>query len=69
VEVTEHDGALDLNAEVSGFEGNDLEIKLEPNRVTISGKRKTKVGPVGSTSDQGQRRFNYPKRRKNENRY
>lgn len=42
VEMTEQDGAVNVCAEVPGFEANNLEIKLEPNRVTISGKRETK---------------------------
>ena len=42
VEMTEEDRAVNVNAEVPGFEAKDLEIKLEPNRVTISGKRETK---------------------------
>jgi HSP20 family protein len=42
VEVTDDVGAVNVNAEVAGFEAKDLEIKLEPNRVTISGKRETK---------------------------
>jgi HSP20 family protein len=41
VEMTEHDGAVNLSAEVPGFDAKDLEIKLELNRVTISGKRET----------------------------
>jgi HSP20 family protein len=42
VKVTDDVGAVNVNAEVPGFEAKDLEIKLEPNRVTISGKRETK---------------------------
>lgn len=42
VEMTEEERAVNVNAEVPGFEAKDLEIKLEPNRVTISGKRETK---------------------------
>ena len=41
VKMTEHDGAVNLSAEVPGFDAKDLEIKLEPNSVTISGKRET----------------------------
>jgi HSP20 family protein len=40
--MREHDGAVDVRAEVPGFEAKDLEIKLEPSRVTISGKRESK---------------------------
>jgi HSP20 family protein len=42
VEMTERDGVVNVSAEVPGFEAKDLEIKLEPQRVTISGKRETK---------------------------
>jgi HSP20 family protein len=42
VQMREHDGAVTVSAEVPGFEATDLEIKLEPSRVTISGKRETK---------------------------
>ncbi len=42
VDMTEQVGALNVGVEVPGFEANNLEIKLEPNRVTISGKRETK---------------------------
>jgi len=42
VEMTDDVGAVNLNAEVPGFEANNLEIKLEPNRITISGKKETK---------------------------
>lgn len=42
VEMTEQVGAVNVGVEVPGFEANNLEIKLEPNRVTISGKRETK---------------------------
>lgn len=41
VEVTERDGAVNVSAEVPGFEAKNLEIKLELNRVTISGKKET----------------------------
>lgn len=42
VNVTEKDGAIDIEAEVPGFEAKDLEITLEPQRLIISGKRETK---------------------------
>jgi HSP20 family protein len=42
VQMTEHDGTVNVSAEVPGFEAKDLEIKLEPSRVTVSGKRETK---------------------------
>ena len=41
--VTESDEAVSVTAEVPGFEANDLEIKLEPTRLTVSGKRETKA--------------------------
>lgn len=41
VNVTEKDGSVDIEAEVPGFEAKDLEITLEPERLTISGKRET----------------------------
>jgi len=40
--VSESDEAVSVTAEVPGFEANDLEIKLEPTRLTVSGKRKRK---------------------------
>ena len=40
--VAESDGMVNVTAEVPGFEAKDLEIKLEPTRLTISGKRETK---------------------------
>jgi len=42
VKVTEADGAVDIQAEVPGFEAKDLEVTLEPQRLIISGKRETK---------------------------
>lgn len=42
VELTEQGGALNVTAEVPGFEAKDLEIKLQPGRLTISGQRETK---------------------------
>jgi len=42
VNVTEVDGAVDIEAEVPGFEPKDLEVTLEPQRLIISGKRETK---------------------------
>jgi HSP20 family protein len=41
VNVTEADGALTAKAEVPGFEAKDLNIGLEPHRLTISGKRES----------------------------
>jgi HSP20 family protein len=42
VEVTESDAALAVRAEVPGFEAKELEVSVEPRRLTISGKRETK---------------------------
>jgi len=42
IDVTEQDDALDIRAEVPGFEAKDLEITLEPRRLIVSGKRETK---------------------------
>lgn len=42
VDVTEKDDALEVRAEVPGFEAKDLEITLEPQRLIVSGKRETK---------------------------
>jgi HSP20 family protein len=39
VNISETDTALHVQAEVPGFEPNDIEISLEPARLTISGKR------------------------------
>jgi HSP20 family protein len=42
VEVSESPEALTVRAEVPGFKTNELEINVEPRRVTITGKRETK---------------------------
>jgi HSP20 family protein len=42
VNISESDTALHVQAEVPGFEPNDIEISLEPARLTISGKREAK---------------------------
>jgi len=42
LDVTEQDGAVNIQAEVPGFEAKDLEVTLEPQRLIISGKRETK---------------------------
>jgi HSP20 family protein len=42
VNVTEVDGAVQIEAEVPGFEAQDLEVTLEPQRLIISGKREIK---------------------------
>lgn len=42
VNISESDSALHVQAEVPGFEPKDIEISLEPTRLTISGKREAK---------------------------
>jgi HSP20 family protein len=39
VEMAEEDDTLSLRAEVPGFNARDLEIKLEPSRLLIRGKK------------------------------
>lgn len=41
LEVTETDDALNMRAEVPGFEAQDLEVSVEPQRVILSGKRES----------------------------
>jgi len=41
VNLTEANGFLTVEAEVPGFEAKNLEISLEPSRLTISGKRES----------------------------
>jgi len=42
VRMAESDDSLTVEAEVPGFEAKDLQINLEPRRLTISGKKETK---------------------------
>lgn len=42
IEMTESDEDLNVQAEVPGFRPKDLEISVEPRRLTIMGKRETK---------------------------
>jgi HSP20 family protein len=42
LELTESDDHLTIRAEVPGFSAKDLEINVEPRRLTVSGKRETK---------------------------
>lgn len=42
VNITESDASFELKAEVPGFNEKEIEIGLEPGRVTITGKRETK---------------------------
>lgn len=41
ISIAETDGGLTVQAEVPGFTNKDLEIWMEPRRLTISGKRET----------------------------
>lgn len=40
--IAESEGALTVRAEVPGFNANEIEINLEPRRLTITGKRETR---------------------------
>ena len=42
IEVTESDEALAVRAEVPGFNSKEIEVSVEPRRLTITGKRETK---------------------------
>jgi len=39
LDITESDEALTVRAEVPGFSAKELEVSVEPHRLTISGKR------------------------------
>jgi HSP20 family molecular chaperone IbpA len=41
VSVTESDQGVNVEAEVPGFSANELQVNLDPQRLTISGKRET----------------------------
>jgi HSP20 family protein len=41
IDIAETDDALSVHAEVPGFTEKDLEISVEPRRLTISGRRET----------------------------
>jgi HSP20 family protein len=43
IELTETEAAFELKAEVPGFNEKELEISVEPRRVTIAGKHETKA--------------------------
>lgn len=45
IEVSESPRTLIVRADVPGFKEKDLEIEVEPRRVTIAGKRVTRSGP------------------------
>lgn len=42
MEISESDDALTVKAEVPGFEAKDLDIQVQGNRLTISGKHEAK---------------------------
>lgn len=42
VNISETADALEVEAEVPGFEAKDLNVSIEPERLTISGKKETK---------------------------
>ena len=41
LDIAESDDALTVHAEVPGFSAKELEVSVEPHRLTISGKRET----------------------------
>lgn len=41
MEITEADDTLIARAEVPGFEAKDLQVSVEPQRITISGKKES----------------------------
>lgn len=41
VQIRESDDAITINAEVPGFSANELQLSLEPRRLTIVGKRQS----------------------------
>ena len=41
VDITESDEALTVRAELPGFSAKELEVAVEPHRLTISGKRES----------------------------
>jgi len=50
LEISESPGTVTVRADVPGFKEADLKIKVEPRRVTISGKREAKKeSKVGKT--------------------
>jgi len=42
LELADSDSDLTVKAEVPGFSAKDLEINIEPRRLTVTGKRETK---------------------------
>lgn len=43
VKIAESGDKLEVKAEVPGFNENEIEVSVEPNRLTISGKRETET--------------------------
>lgn len=43
VEIAESDDSFSVRAEVPGFTADQLEVSVEPRRLTISGKRETRA--------------------------
>ena len=46
LDVSESDDALVVRGAMPGFRANDIEVKVEPRRLTIAGKRETQEGQV-----------------------
>ncbi len=42
LDIAETEGTLTVRAEVPGFDANEVEVSLEPFRLTITGKRESK---------------------------
>ena len=49
MEITESDSDFTVRAEVPGFSAKDLEIKVEPRRLSIAGRREIKEEKNGRT--------------------
>jgi HSP20 family molecular chaperone IbpA len=41
INISESDDGINVQAEVPGFDANELEVSVEPRRLTISGKKET----------------------------
>lgn len=50
IELTESDEGMNVQAEVPGFSPKELEISVEPRRLTITGKRETQENAVSVAS-------------------
>jgi HSP20 family protein len=44
--ISEYDDAVVVRGALLGFDADDIEVMVEPRRLTIAGKRKTQEGPV-----------------------